>query len=226
MTDDKTWSLNQGGTGFAPPYVFPKPGGSINSPEGSGRGSVGNRDLLTPSSTNAASVSARETTYDQSRARHIKAKNSYVESLASHNSRPATVFCSRELENGLVRAVERGVEQTGHVPSAGALRAHARAILGPGVDSPADDPDLMDRFQRMMLAKMPHARLPLSEEEEARQKERDEERGRGRQRERREESVPAFLLEGQELSDRELEDLAMGMDIDAQMGGGGANLWL
>ena len=138
LTNIDSWSIDQGGMGFAPPCAWPNPCGSSLSafPDGaSGRCFPTTGPLAT---------------------------NSFIENMCSRYARPATIFCSRELEEGLVRMSEQSVAETGCLPSVAALRTRAREILGDGAASatPADDPELMDKFLRWMMEKMPNARMP------------------------------------------------------------------
>ena len=90
------------------------------------------------------------------------AKNSLVETACSRYARPAYVFCSSDLEDGLVAAAERQVAMTGSLPTEEVMRAQARQIMGvaEGVPTPADDPELMSKFHWHLLKKMPNARVP------------------------------------------------------------------
>ncbi|KAI8685976.1 hypothetical protein NCS55_00271700 [Fusarium keratoplasticum] len=135
------WALEQGGSGFAPPYACPKASlepfpANAQVPMGQGAKSL------------PAAVA-----------------NSYLENLTSQAARPAMVFCSRELERGLVDYVEDHVACTGRMPSDDMIKARGRQILGANT-TPAEDGDLMEKFKAMVAKKVPHA-LPAQEAEAA-----------------------------------------------------------
>ncbi|KFA72482.1 hypothetical protein S40288_06642 [Stachybotrys chartarum IBT 40288] len=126
------WALEQGGSGFAPPYVYPK-------------GRVG------PFSGNlqvAMRQGAKPILADS------QAANSFVESLTSRYPRPGTVFCSRELESGLESMVETHMTMTGQLPTDQAMRARAREITKAN-ETAADDPVLLAKFKDWMLERLP-----------------------------------------------------------------------
>lgn len=83
------------------------------------------------------------------------AANSYLEKLTSKDSRPATVFCSRELENGLVQFVQKQVADTGRMPSDTAMQSRARDIAKADYTS-AEDPALLGKFKDWMRKELPH----------------------------------------------------------------------
>jgi hypothetical protein len=71
----------------------------------------------------------------------------FLESMPQRWQKPATVFCSRDLENGLNEFVKIEMEK-GSVPSDDALRAKAREILGVERTS-ADELELLEKFKAM-----------------------------------------------------------------------------
>ncbi len=71
----------------------------------------------------------------------------FLESMPQRWQKPATVFCSRDLENGLNEFVKVEMEK-GSVPSDDALRAKAREILGMERTS-ADEVELLKKFKAM-----------------------------------------------------------------------------
>lgn len=168
--------------GFEPPYAWPNPHG--NAMAGFHDTSNGASGRSFPS-TGPLAVS------------------SFVENMRSRYARPATIFCSRELEDGLVRMSEQSVAETGYLPSATALRARAREILGSSaaLPTPADDPELMDKFQRWMMEKMANTKKPGENE-----KQQQENVAAG----------PSFL--DVQLSDEELGNMLQDMDFDLAMG--------
>ncbi|KAJ9132519.1 C2H2 type zinc finger domain-containing protein [Pleurostoma richardsiae] len=138
------WNLAQGGSGFAPPYVFPKAGAMGPLQEVAGQGD----------SKNVVQVSVREG------ARFFETEpsiaNMYLKTFTSRYEAPAVVFCSRELENGLLSFVEAAVRGTGQVPPDDAIRAEARRMLGKGEEgkTPADDEVLLGKFKEMAREKL------------------------------------------------------------------------
>jgi hypothetical protein len=71
----------------------------------------------------------------------------FLESMPQRWQKPATVFCSRDLENGLNEFVKAEMEK-GSVPSDDALRAKAREILGMERTS-ADEVELLEKFKAL-----------------------------------------------------------------------------
>ncbi|KAH6895291.1 hypothetical protein B0T10DRAFT_526629 [Thelonectria olida] len=140
LPDGNQWALEQGGTGFAPPYACPKNGLQpfIDS-------------IQVPMCRGAKSFPAGHS-----------GANSYLENLTSLDARPAKVFCSRELERGLMEFVESHVTDTGRMPSDAMIQARGRQVLNADTTA-AEDPDLMARFKDMMSQKMPGASLAESE---------------------------------------------------------------
>jgi hypothetical protein len=71
----------------------------------------------------------------------------FLKSMPQRWQKPASVFCSRDLENGLNEFVSAEMAK-GDVPSDEALRTRAREILG--VDrTPADEAELLEKFKAM-----------------------------------------------------------------------------
>lgn len=133
------WALEQGGSGFAPPYAFPK----------------GHVEPFSDKVQVNMRHGAKTFTAGQS------AANSFLETLTSDNCRPGNVFCSRELETGLVDFVERKVGDSGQLPSDEALQERAKQIVH-SPQTAADDPILLQKFKDRMLEKLPHA-LPAAD---------------------------------------------------------------
>ncbi|KAL3303537.1 C2H2 type zinc finger containing protein [Colletotrichum asianum] len=125
-----SWSLSQGGTGFAPPYAFPK----------------GNMAPFADKSANVPIRDARMFDTDSA------ILNKYLETFKTRYAKPATIFCARELEDGLVRFVETEFAITGTFPSDDALRAQARLILKQPTTA-ADDQVLLDKFKGWVSTK-------------------------------------------------------------------------
>lgn len=126
------WALEQGGTGFAPPYAI------------LGEHDPVNNDVEVAMRTGAKAITAGHS-----------AVNSYLEELTSSpNRKPAVIFCSRELEWGLQQYSKANFIDTGLLPSDMALRAKAREILK-SKKTAADDPILLNKFKAWLIAKLP-----------------------------------------------------------------------
>ena len=110
-----------GGTGFSPPYLNPK---SPPAPF-----------------TEDVAVKMNHKVYK------IPAKTAgkFLQSMSERWQKPATVFCSRDLEDGLGAFVKSEIA-SGVVPTDDALRAKARAILGVQ-ETAADDVLLLEKFK-------------------------------------------------------------------------------
>lgn len=126
------WAVEQGGTGFAPPYAIPR---------ASREGFQAN-----------FSVTVRK----GAKSLPAAVANSYIEGLSSLEARPAAVFCSRELERGLVDYIEEYVSDTGRMPSDAMIQAKGRRILSTD-KTPAEDPVLLEQFKEMVAKKLPNA---------------------------------------------------------------------
>lgn len=129
-----SWSLSQGGSGFAPPYAYPK-------------GNLGPflEDINVNMRDGAKPFKAGH-----------DAANHFLETLLSENSRPANVFCSRELEAGLVQFVKKNVTDTGRLPTDTAIQTRAKDIIN-AAETAADDPVLLEKFKTWMKDQIPHA---------------------------------------------------------------------
>lgn len=126
------WALEQGGTGFAPPYAFLGDHEPVNN------------DVEVAMRTGAKSITAGHS-----------AVNSYLEELTSSpNQKPAVIFCSRELEWGLQQYAKGYFMDRGFLPSDTALKAKAREILKAGKTA-ADDPILLGKFKAWLLTRLP-----------------------------------------------------------------------
>lgn len=117
--------MKDGGTGFHPPFVKPKAGKHIEFSE----------DTF-------AYIDNRPYTVSKDTAER------YMHALCDGQFRfPASVFCSRELEDGLNAYIEECIMGL-TIPSDDDLRTKAREILG--VDhTAADDPKLLQTFKSM-----------------------------------------------------------------------------
>lgn len=126
------WALESGGSGFAPPYACPK--ASLEPFPADAQVSMGQGAKSLPAAI----------------------ANSYIEKLTSQAARPAEVFCSRELERGLISYVEDHVACKGSMPTDAMLQTRARRILD-SQTTPADDIDLLSKFKDMVAKKVPQA---------------------------------------------------------------------
>lgn len=156
--ENTAWNVSQGGTGFAPPYCFPKtplaPFPSSTSPEEavgdaasrSGSGSIG-------SGAPAMQLPIPPTMHGIEFELAPETANKYLQSFTTRYAKPANVFCSRELENGLTDYVRTTVVQNGQAfPDDNALRAKACEILSCTAQhgTPADDKELLGKFKDMV----------------------------------------------------------------------------
>jgi hypothetical protein len=123
---DETWQVKSGGSGFSPPYAFPKaPPAPFNEETVSVKMGVGGKIYNVKASTS----------------------NKYLKSMASRYEPPAAVFCSRELETSLSEFVKTEIAK-GLCPDNDALRAKAREILGVE-HTAADDMQLLEKFKAL-----------------------------------------------------------------------------
>ncbi|KAL6795597.1 C2H2 type zinc finger-containing protein [Trichoderma sp. SZMC 28012] len=126
------WALEQGGTGFAPPYAIRKDHDMVNN------------DVEVAMRTGAKPFTAGHS-----------AVNSYLEELTSSpNQKPAVIFCSRELEWGLQQYAKAYFMDKGVLPSDTGLKAKAREILK-ATHTAADDPTLLEKFKAWLHTKLP-----------------------------------------------------------------------
>jgi hypothetical protein len=160
--DTNAWNISQGGTGFAPPYAFPNKrmlhatsstSASINISSGTNEtlGAVASTmmtKLTTGRSTSPGFdkveifIGDNATPFETNQA----LLDGYIETFSSRYDRPASVFCSRELESGLAGYVEAEIARGAGFPSDEALRLRGREILG-SEKTAADDPSLLGKFK-------------------------------------------------------------------------------
>ncbi|WQF83479.1 Putative Homeobox domain, HTH CenpB-type DNA-binding domain, Homeobox-like domain superfamily [Colletotrichum destructivum] len=124
------WSLAQGGTGFAPPYAFPK-------------------GAMAPFSEKTTDVPIRNVKVFEIQS---DITNRYLETFKTRYPKPATIFCSRELEDGLVKFVETEMALSGQFPDDDSLRAHASFILN-APETAANDSALLGKFKGWMMTR-------------------------------------------------------------------------
>ena len=118
-----SWRVGMGGTGFSPPYLNPKEPPAPFT-----------KDVDVKMDDRVYKISAQTA-------------GKFLQSMGERWQKPATVFCSRELEKGLGEFVKACVAN-GNVPSDEALRAKAREILGVQ-DTAADDVELLEKFKTL-----------------------------------------------------------------------------
>lgn len=158
-----SWNVCQGGTGFAPPYCFPKTpmgpyGATPAKPSPESQGSQGSQGSQEGQDRRVTVVQlqdgdyARETQYGLASA----TANNFLQTFTTRYAKPATVFCSRELENGLAGFVRTAVAAGAPFPDDAALRVRAREILGTaaGDKTAADDDELLGKFKEMVRAQL------------------------------------------------------------------------
>jgi len=124
--DVTSWQIPSGGTGFSPPYIFPNEGGK-NLPKFDGEVKV---DMT-----------------NHSFKVNPKTAEHFISNLGKRFAPPASVFCSRDLENGLNAFVKSHITN-GVIPTDDELRAKAREILGIEKTA-ADEPNLLEKFKAM-----------------------------------------------------------------------------
>ena len=142
-TDNKSWNIAQGGSGFAPPYCFPKTPLAPLSP-------TDMQDATSCDGSRGPAASGYTSTAPS-------AANKYLQTFMTRYAKPATVFCSRELEDGLANYVRTAIVQHGQpFPDDEALRAKARDILKCTAQqsTPADDKAVLSKFREMMALQL------------------------------------------------------------------------
>ncbi|CAK7266777.1 hypothetical protein SEPCBS119000_002203 [Sporothrix epigloea] len=154
--DSPSWSLSQGGTGFAPPYCFPKaqlaPLPSLPSTN-SGEATGGESCSASGGCPMASAMQIPPAMHGSRYGPAPEMANKYLQTFTTRYAKPATVFCSRELENGLTEYVQTFAALNSNLfPSDEAIRARACEILGctPQHGTPADDQVLLDKFKDMV----------------------------------------------------------------------------
>ncbi|KAL7949773.1 hypothetical protein V8C42DRAFT_311909 [Trichoderma barbatum] len=121
----RPWRVTDGGTGLMPPYLKPKAGALIEVAD------------ETPVYIDHRSYSVSRDTAER-----------YIRALCEGEYQfPPSVFCSRELEDGLNTYIEECIKAL-YVPSDDDLRTKAREILGVERTA-ADNPKLLETFKAM-----------------------------------------------------------------------------
>ncbi|KAK3940670.1 hypothetical protein QBC46DRAFT_341340 [Diplogelasinospora grovesii] len=143
------WNLSQGGSGFAPPYAFPNP--HAPAPFTLPTTLTGEEELVDITLRDGAKPFVAESS----------TANKYLQNFTSRLQPPAQVFCSRELEHGLVDFVSSEINNGRGFPGDGDIKQRARDILGLP-NTAADDGVLLEKFKAMM-----RSRLGLAQEEGA-----------------------------------------------------------
>lgn len=122
--NESSWQVSGGGSGFSPPYLFPK---------------------KTPSFSENVDVRMEDKTFQIS----PQTAQQFARSLegSSRFAPPGIVFCSRDLEQGLAELVKTSLAQ-GIIPTDDELRARAREILHVEKTA-ADEPELLEKFKAL-----------------------------------------------------------------------------
>ncbi|EFX03246.1 homeobox and c2h2 transcription factor [Grosmannia clavigera kw1407] len=166
MVESQAWNVKQGGTGFAPPYCFPNmPMAPFKTPPGAENSSGDSDHKMIVLQLQDGDVH-RGVQYELA----SSAANKFLQSFKTRYAKPATVFCSRELENGLTYFVHTAVHNGDTFPDDMALRNKAREILGCSSSSgitPADDGVLLAKFKEMMRTNLSEERQEASTSETA-----------------------------------------------------------
>ncbi|KAI9167141.1 Homeobox protein 4 [Paramyrothecium foliicola] len=126
-----SWALEQGGSGFAPPYTYPK-----------GRVASFSDNVQVAMRQGAKVIPAEKTL-----------ANSFVRDMTHRYPQPGSIFCYRELEQGLMEMVERQFAATGTFPSDVDMQIRAKEIVNMD-ETAADDPELLAKFKTMMRDKV------------------------------------------------------------------------
>lgn len=130
----KQWALEQGGSGFAPPYAYPK-------------------SYLDKMDVGVANQDGGNAT------------NIYMDTLRNPGCKPATVFCSRELEQGLIGFVkEHAATHEGSMPSDQDIMRKGREVLHSQTTA-AEDPVLLGKFKAHVRENLPCLRGDEDEED-------------------------------------------------------------
>lgn len=179
-----SWNINQGGSGFAPPYAIPNPGlvnANVNVPglqSSNDLHTLTLRDGTKPFTAPGATV------------------NRFVQALHTRHDPPATVFCSRELEKGLIEFVSTGLS----FPSDEALKRRAKEILGTSGTTAADDDVLLNKFKDMMKGRLGLDQGQQQPQQQPRQQESSQ--------------VQADTITIQQMSDEAIDEALQEMDFD------------
>jgi len=123
------WTQSNGGTGFAPPYIYPNPTVAITA------------------GTESATVMMREEA--KLFPTNVTTTSRYIQNFTQRHGPPAKIFCSRELESGLTEFVRREVARSGLMPNDVALQQRACDIMSTQKTS-CDDPVLLAKFKDAM----------------------------------------------------------------------------
>jgi hypothetical protein len=158
--------MAEGGSGFAPPYLFPNPTKStqliplFSSPPPQTTTTPASTIITTPTNPpdNTIAITLREGAKPTPASAPTATR--FVQNLgnARRHEPPAAVFCSRELERELAAFVagEVATHGKGGFPSDERIRQRARVFLGvgEGVRTAVDDAVLLGRFGEMMRGRL------------------------------------------------------------------------
>jgi len=147
LPETDAWAVQLGGSGFAPPYAFPKPqapaAGPFTDISENRKVHITLKDGCKPFEAEASTA------------------NKFLQTLTSRFEPLPKVFCPRELENGLADFVRAETALGRAFPSDDMLKAQARVILGTET-TPADDAVLLEKFKDMVRSGAPAGISPAS----------------------------------------------------------------
>ncbi|KAK3987837.1 homeobox protein 4 [Cladorrhinum sp. PSN332] len=188
-----SWHISQGGSGFAPPYAVPNPNKiPLNSTD---LLSINMRDGAKPFTT------------------HGNTANQFIKALAldpQRNPPPATVFCSRELENGLAEFVQIEMMDKGRFPSDERIKEKARGLVGTADKTAADDEMLLSKFKEMMWGRLG---MDLGLEQQQQQQQQQQQVMQMQEQPQQQQEVFDMSMEDM-FKPGELDDVLAGMDFD------------
>ncbi|RYP11094.1 hypothetical protein DL764_000252 [Monosporascus ibericus] len=146
LNETDGWHPREGGTGFAPPYVYPNPQSTIEPLRAAPKITLGGVGGEKNGQDEEAATTTTTTPPFQFEPDAATATH-FLQHLTRRYPAPAKVFCSRELESGLAEYVRRELHRSGRVfPSDDDMRERARQILGME-KTPCDDPVLLGKFK-------------------------------------------------------------------------------
>ncbi|PHH56284.1 Homeobox protein 4 [Ceratocystis fimbriata CBS 114723] len=184
------WNVSQGGSGFAPPFAYPKNGFTEHV-----------------SSQKVIDVNVHGKIFGTEGGVASK----YLEDLEGRYPRPAVVFCSRELESGLIDFVSRTVASGAAFPTDVELKDQARRILSTQVTA-ADDEVLLEQFKKTVKERL----ASVNDENGQQHQQNEKQPQRLGQRPQEQQQVPEILVD-QMMTERDFDDLLDGINFDLEL---------
>ncbi|KKF97631.1 Tc5 transposase DNA-binding domain protein [Ceratocystis platani] len=184
------WNVSQGGSGFAPPFAYPKNGFTEHV-----------------SSQKVIDVNVHGKIFGTEGGVASK----YLEDLEGRYPRPAVVFCSRELESGLIDFVSRTVASGAAFPTDVELKEQARRILSTQVTA-ADDEVLLEQFKKTVKERL----ASVNDENGQQHQQNEKQPQRLGQRPQEQQQVPEILVD-QMMTERDFDDLLDGINFDLEL---------